>query len=400
MSSHRMKVFGSVAFFTSLLIGGIVWVLVAQADRGAKGSVAGVRPSIPVTVCTVQQQDVPIYRYGIGSVRPFNTVKVGPRVAGELVQVLFKEGEEVRAGDILARIDARTYEAVLRQAEANLRRERARLDSADPELRRVLELKTKGISTEKSVEVQKAVVEQLKAELDADKALVDKATIDRDFTVIRAPIDGRIGLRSVDAGNYVLPDTSIIATINQVTPIAVIFSLPDIDLLPVTEQMAAGRTLVVAALSRDNRLELEEGKLATIDNQIDAKTGTFKLKATFDNTRGRLWPGQFVNARLHLNVQQAGTVIPAQAVQRGPNGTYVFTVASNDTVEMRPVVPTQIENGVALIRSGLHIGEKVVVDGQYRLEPGERVSLDLVAQFAGVRDAASNPCALSKQPAS
>ncbi len=400
MFNYRMRVFGPVAFSTVLLTGAIVWMLFAQVDRSAKGSVAAVRPSVPVTVCAVKQQDVPIYRYGIGSVRPVNTVKVAPRVAGELVRIQFKEGEEVHAGDVLATIDARPFEAALRQAEANLRREHARLASAIPELRRVLELQKRGVSTEKSVEVQKAVVEQMQAELDADQALVDKAKIDRDFTVIRAPIDGRIGLRSVDVGNYVLPNTNTIAIINQVTPIAVVFTLPDIDLLPVSDQLAAGHTLAVTALSRDNRVELEAGKLATIDNQIDAKTGTFKLKANFDNTHGRLWPGQFVNARLLLNVQRDGTVIPAQAIQRGPNGPYVFVVTSNNTAEMRPVVTTQIENEIALIGSGLDIDQKVVVDGQYRLEPGDRVTLDLVAQFAGVRDGASDPCIRTKQPAS
>lgn len=401
MATSRMRVLGPVAISTLLLIGGMVWMLVPQADRAAKGSVSGVRPSVPVVVCTVKQQDVPIYRYGIGSVRAFNSVKIVPRVAGELVEVLFKEGQEVRAGDVLARIDPSPYEAARRQAQANLARDQARLSSANPELVRVKELQKKGVAPQKAVEVQGATVEQLKAEIAGDMAMLDKANIDLDYAVIRAPIEGRIGLRAVDVGNYVLPvETTVITTINQVKPIAVTFTLPDVDLLPVTEQLAGGRTLAVSALSRDNRIELEVGKLLTIDNQIDARTGTFKLKAVFDNARGRLWPGQFVNARLLLHVQQAGTVIPEQAVQRGPNGTFVFAVAANDTAEMRPVAPTQIENGVALIRSGLKVGEKVVVDGQYKLEPGDRVAVDLVSEFAGVRAAAGDPCVLSKPPAS
>ena len=280
-----------------------------------------------------------------------------------MVEILFKEGQDVHVGDVLARIDRAPYEAAQRQAQANLARDEARLSSANPELTRVKELQQKGVAPQKSVEVQAATVDQLKAEIAADKAMLDKANIDLDYTVIRAPIEGRIGLRNVDIGNYVLPsDATVFTTINQVKPISVIFTLPDVDLLPVTEQLADGRTLAVSALSCDNQVELEVGKLLTLDNQIDAKTGTFKLKATFDNVQGRLWPGQFVNARLLLDVQQAGTVIPAQAVQRGPNGTYVFTVAANGTAEMRPVVPSQIESGVALIRAGLQPGEKVVVD--------------------------------------
>jgi multidrug efflux system membrane fusion protein len=298
-------------------------MLAPQSERAAIGSVSGLRPSVPVAVCTAKQQDVPIYRYGI----------------------------EVRAGDILARIDARPYQAALRQAQANLKRDQARLSSASPELQRRLELERKGASSQKSVEVQKATIEQLQADIEAEEALLDKATIDLDYyMVIRAPIDGRIGLRSVDKGNYVLAlETSTIATINQVTPIGITFTLPDVHLLVVTEQIATGRTLAVSALSRDNRVELELGTLLTIDNQIDSKTGTFKLNAAFDNTRERLWPGQFVNARLHLDVYRGGTVIPAQAVQRGPNGPYVFAVTENDTAQMRAVTPTQIESGVALI---------------------------------------------------
>jgi membrane fusion protein, multidrug efflux system len=400
MATSRMRVLGPVAISTLLLIGGTVWMLVPKAERAAKGGDSGVRPSVPVVTCTVKQQDVPIYRYGIGTVRALNSVKIVPRVAGELIKILFKEGQEVRAGDELARIDPAPYEAAQQQAQANLARDEARLSSANPELTRVKELQARGVAPPKSVEIQAATVDQLKAEIAADKALLDKANIDLGYTVIRAPIEGRIGLRTVDVGNYVLPASStVITTINQVKPIAVIFTLPDVDLPPVTEQLAAGRTLAVSALSRDNQVELEVGKLLTLDNEVDARTGTFKLKAIFDNVSRRLWPGQFVNARLLLDVQQAGTVIPAQAVQRGPNGTYVFTVAANDTAEMRPIVPTQIENGVALIRAGLQLGEKIVVDGQYRLEPGDPVT-DLASQFAGVRAAGGDPCAPAKLPAS
>ncbi len=332
MTGLRMRSYWPAAISSFLLIGVIVWMLVPQADRAAKGGVGGERPSVPVVVCQVKQQDVPIYRYGIGSVRGSNTVKVIPRVSGELVQILLKEGQEVRAGEILAHIDSRHYQAAVRQADANLRRNQARLGSAGADLQRILELDKRGVTSPKAVEVQKATVDQLQAEVDADKALLDKASIDLEHTTIRAPIEGRIGLRSVDVGNYVAAaDASAIAIINQVKPIAVIFTLPDIDLLSVTERIARGRTLAVSALSRDNRIELEAGTLVTLDNQVDAKTGTFKLKALFDNSRGRLWPGQFVNAQANLDVQQGGTVIPAQAVQRGPNGTYVFAVTSNDT---------------------------------------------------------------------
>jgi multidrug efflux system membrane fusion protein len=401
MATSRIRVLGPVAILALLVIGGVVWMLGARTERAAKGAASGTRPSVPVVVCTVQQQDVPIYRYGIGTVRALNTVKVVPRIAGELIAVLFSEGQEVRVGDELARIDPASYEATRRQVQANLARDEARLSSAAPELARIKELQSRGIAPLKLAEEQAAVVEQLKAEIAADKALLDKANIDVGYTIIRAPIAGRIGLRAVDVGNFVLAgDMTVITTINQVKPITVIFSLPDIDLLPVTEQLAAGRTLAVSALSRDNQTELEVGKLLTLDNQVDAKTGTFKLKAVFDNIQGRLWPGQFVNARLHLDTQRAGTVIPAQAVQRGPNGTYVFTVAANGTAEMRPAVSMQIENGVALISTGVQPGEKVVVDGQYRLEPGDVVTELVAAQFTGARATGGDPCAPSKPPAS
>jgi multidrug efflux system membrane fusion protein len=354
-----------------------------------------------VVACTVQQQDVPIYRYGIGTVRPLNTVKVVPRIAGEVLAVLFQEGQEVQVGDELVRIDPAPYEAKRRQLQANLARDEARLSSAAPELARVKELQSRGIAPLNRAEEQAALVEQLKAEIAADKALLDKASIDVSYTIIRAPIAGRIGLRAVDVGNFVLAgEQTVITTINPVKPITVLFTLPDIDLLPLTEQLAAGRTLAVSALSRDNQTEIEAGKLLTLDNQVDAKTGTFKLKAVFDNAQGRLWPGQFVNARLHLDTQRAGTVVPAQAVQRGPNRTYVFTIAANGTAEMRPVVPMQIESGIALLSKGVQPGEKVVVDGQYRLEPGDAVTELVAGQSTGARATSVDPCAPSKPPAS
>lgn len=336
--------------------------------------------AVPVVAAFVHQREVPIYRIGLGSVQAFNTVTLTSRVDGQLLSLAFKEGQEVKKGDVLAQIDPRPFEAALRQAEAAQRSNAAKLVAAKADLDRASELQKTQAGTRQQLDNRRAEVDQLQAAVDGAQAEIDKARLQLDYSTIRSPIDGRTGLRLIDAGNMILSiDRTPIVTVTQLEPISVVFSLPQEDLNEVVHQMAKaaakGDHLDVAAIGRDNREEIERGELTTIDNQIDQKTGTFKLKATFDNAKRLLWPGQFVTVRLLLRTEEKGLVLPAPALQRGPDGSFVFVITPDETVRMQSVSVSQIQDGVALIESGLTAGERVVVDGQYRLRPGSKISV-------------------------
>jgi membrane fusion protein, multidrug efflux system len=348
---------------------GLAWHLRRDAAAAATTS----DPAVPVVAGAVQSQDVPIYLTGIGTVQAFNTVTIRTRVDGQIDKVAFAEGEDVNAGDLLAQIDPRPFQAQLEQAQAQKASHEAQLGDAKIDLQRFANLAQRGAATEQSVDTQKALVAQLEANIQADQAAIDNATVQLGYTTITAPISGRTGMRLVDQGNIVhATDQTGLVVIAQIEPISLVFSLPE-DALPDVARAMSKDSLRVLAFSRDEKTKLAEGTLALIDNQIDQTTGTIRLKATFPNKNHALWPGQFVNTQLYLAVRHDGLTVPASVVQRGPQGTYAYVIKPDSTVEMRPVGVGQLRDGVALIDTGLSAGERVVVDGQYKLRPGARV---------------------------
>ncbi len=329
---------------------------------------------VPVSVATVERRDLPVYVTGLGSVNAFNTVAVKSRVDGQLVRVAFREGQEVKKGDLLVVIDPRPYQVALDQAQATLLKDQSQLKNAQLDLQRYNGLVAAGVVSHQQVDTQEALVGQLEGSVHADQAAIENAKLNLTYCHITAPVDGRIGLRLVDTGNMVhANDANPLLVITQLQPIAVIFTLPE-DSLPVVAQHMRAGTLRVEAYSRDDRTKLASGNLLTIDNQIDQSTGTGKLKAIFDNREHDLWPNQFVNVRLLLEVRKDSTVVPAAAVQRGPQGTFAYIVKANNTVEVRPVTLALTQGNVTAIAQGIAPGEVVVTDGQDKLQNGSKVA--------------------------
>ena len=330
-------------------------------------------PPVPVVAGVVAQKDMPIYLTGLGTVQAFNTVTVRARVDGQLRKVAFVEGQDVHAGDVLAEIDPDPFRAALDQANAKQNQDQALLGNAQVDLERYAGLLAKEGVTKQVYDTQQALVNQLAAGVKADRAMIESAKVQLAYTTITSPIDGRSGIRLLDQGNLVhASDATGLVVITQLQPISVVFTLQEQKLGEIQAQAATGE-LTVLAVKRDNTTVLAEGKLAVIDNQIDTTTGTIKLKATFPNTDLHLWPGQFVNVRLLLTVRKNSLVVPASVVQRGPDGAFAFVIKNDQSVEPRPVKVMQIEQGEALIEDGLQRGERVVVDGQYKLQLGSRV---------------------------
>jgi multidrug efflux system membrane fusion protein len=362
-----------------VLVIGTVWVVQKRHGAAGKADAATVRtglPPVPVVGGTVIQKDVPIYLDGLGTVQAFNTVTVHVQVDGRLQKVAFVEGQDVRAGDSLAQIDPQSFQAQLEQVEAKKAQDEAQLSNSRLDLKRDAEQLASNIVAQQVYDTQKTLVDQFGASVKADQAAIDLAKVQLGYTTIVSPLNGRTGIRIVDAGNIVhATDPNGLVVIAQLRPISVVFTLPEQTLGAIQQQQTAGG-ITILAVDRDNRIVLGEGKLAVIDNQIDTTTGTIRLKATFANDDLRLWPGQFVNARLLLTTRKGGIVVPASVVQRGPEGSYAFVINTEDqTVAVQPVKVAQIEAGEALIDEGLRAGDQVVVDGQYRLQAGSRVKL-------------------------
>jgi multidrug efflux system membrane fusion protein len=366
----------------ALILLGLVWYGVhrhaAAGANSATGAGRGGNLPVPVTIGRVHKRDVPIYLDGLGTVQAFNTVTIHTRVDGQLVKVAFTEGQDVKAGDLLAQIDPAPYHAALDQVTAKKAQDAAQLANARADLQRYADLlKTDG-TTQQTYDTQKALVDQLIATVNADQAAVDAARVNLDYCTISSPIDGRTGIRLVDQGNIVhASDAGGLVVLTQLKPISVIATLPETMLPKLNEREQSDHTPVtVLAVARDNTNILATGELAVIDNQIDTTTGTFKLKANFANENLRLWPGEFINTRLLLETRTNSVVVPASVVQRGPDGAFAFVVSNDDTnqvAKMRPLKVAQIDNGEALIDDGLAAGEVVVVDGQYKLQDGSRV---------------------------
>jgi multidrug efflux system membrane fusion protein len=331
---------------------------------------------VPVRADQAKTGDFPIYLNGLGIVQPFYGVTIRARVDGELQQVYFQEGQSVKKGDLIAQIDPRAYQAQLDQARAKKAQDEAQLASARLMLQRDSQLISNRVIDQQTYDTQKYATDQLQALVQADQAAMDNAQTQLDYTRLVAPISGRVGIRLVDPGNIVhSSDTGGIVTINQVQPISVLFTLPQQDLGKVRDALQQNKALQVVALDRDNSSSLSNGRLAVLDNQIDSTTATVKLKATFDNTDLRLWPGQFVNVRLLLGTKSDAVTVPTSAVQRGPNGMYVYSLSADNKAEMRPVTLGSTEDNRTLVESGLQGGDRIVVDGQYRLQPGAIVEV-------------------------
>ncbi|MDO8608749.1 MAG: efflux RND transporter periplasmic adaptor subunit [Phaeospirillum sp.] len=328
---------------------------------------------VPVITATAGRKDIPIYLDALGTVQAYNTVTVRSRVDGELVEVLFKEGQDVRVGEVLAQIDPRTYRAQYEQAVAARDKDSAQLEAARRDLARYVSLGDR--VTGQSVDTQRALVRQLEATVRADEAAISNARTILSYTVIASPLDGRAGMRLVDRGNIVrASDATGLVTLTQIQPISVIFTLPQQNLPAISDRLRQDGKLVVQTTQPETGLRIDSGELELVDNQIDQTTGTIKLKAVMPNAERQLWPGGFVNVRLLLSVRTNGLVIPAPALQRGPKGTYVFVVKPDRTVEMRPVKVATIEANQALLDDGLEDGETVVTDGVAKLATGSRIS--------------------------
>jgi membrane fusion protein, multidrug efflux system len=349
--------------------------LAGCSSQQAKGAKAGAPPpAIPVGVATVKQGDFNVYLSGLGSVEAFYTVSLKTRIDGQIMQVNFREGQDVKTGDLLIVIDPRPYQAALDQAKANLAKDQAQLVNAKAQYERNKVLYEQGVIAKQDLDTLEASFGNYEGAIAADKAAIETAQLNLNYCYIKSPIDGRVGLRMVDPGNYVTAASgTAMLVITQLHPIAVIFTLPEDQLQTVREHMKQG-TLEVDAYSRDDQTKLSTGKLATIDNQIDPTTGTAKFKAIFDNPNGELWPNEFVNAHLLLETRKNAITVPASAILRGPEGPFTYIVGNNNTVQMQAVQVALTQGSTMVIGSGLQAGQRVVTDGQEKLQAGSRVA--------------------------
>src|SRR5262245_896373 len=356
------------------IIGGLLWRYGPEFVRTAPPP-AVAKPAIPVTQALAQAQDIPVFVQGLGTVQAFNTVNVRSRVDGQITEVFFKEGQDVKTGDPLFQIDPRPYQAALAQAQATKAKDEAQLQGAQLDLNRYAKLMPSGFQTQQQYDQQKATVGQFQAAVQADQAQIDTAQLNLNYARVVSPIDGRTGQRLVDVGNYIQGSQNVnLVTVTQLKPIFVSFTLPQNTLDPI-RQASAKAPLVVKAYRDDNKTVLSQGALTLIDNQVDIATGTIHLRATFDNADERLWPGEFVNARLVLSTKQNAVTVPAETVMQGPEGTYAYVIAPDGTAQRRNVTVAMNQDGLAVIEKGLAAGERVVVEGQYRLTQGAKVQV-------------------------
>jgi membrane fusion protein, multidrug efflux system len=344
----------------------------SQQAKNAKAG--GPPPAVPVGVDTVQQGNFNVYLTGLGSVDAFYTVSLKTRIDGQIMEVKFREGQDVKKGDLLIVIDPRPYEVALAQAQANLQKDEAQLTNAKAQYERNKVLYEQGVIAKQDLDTLQASFGTYEGTIASDKAAIKNAELNLTYCYIKSPIDGRVGLRQVDPGNYVTAaGGTAMLVITQLHPIAVIFTLPEDQLQQVRDHMGQG-TLEVDAYSSDDQTKLSTGKLLTIDNQIDATTGTVKLKAVFDNPDNNLWPNQFVNAHLLLETRKNAITAPASAMQRGPEGAFAYVVDAKNTVQMKPVQIALTQGSTVVVASGLQAGERVVTDGQEKLQAGSHVA--------------------------
>src|SRR5215831_15809790 len=369
---RRRKTVGFVAILATLAAAGAAYWFWPQTTQTVR---AGGRPTVPVSIAVTKRQDLPIYLTGIGSVQASYTVKINSQVEGKLQEVLFTEGQRVKKGDVLAKLDPRLFQAALDQAKARKAQDQALLVAAEKDLARSKTLALRDYTSQQNVDLQQSKVDQLKAAIAADEAAIETAQIQLDYTTVTAPSDGRIGIRLVDPGNLVRAnDTNAIATLMLTQPAAVLFTLPSRVLGDVREAMDRG-SIEVLAFDQNNRRSLATGKLLLVDNTVDQATSTIRLKAMFPNEDERLWPGDFVNARLLLETQPKVLVVPSAAIQRGPRGLFAWTVTANNTAEPRTIEIGASSGDLTVIAAGLNEGDRVVTDGQYKLLRNAPVSI-------------------------
>lgn len=355
----------------------LVWYFFAVRPHARTGKKARpAAPPTPVVAVAAKRSDVGVYLTGLGSVTSLNTVTVRTRVDGQLMEVLFREGQTVRSGELLARIDPRPFEAQLVQAEGQMARDRAILQNARLDLERYRVLWAQDSIPKQQLDTQEALVRQYEGVVKNDQGLIDSAKLQMVYSRITSPVSGRVGLRLVDPGNIVhAADTNGMVVITQLQPITAVFSIPEDNLPPVFERLRKGIRMPVEAYNRDSTRKLASGYLLTADNQVDPTTGTVKLKAIFENGDQQLFPNQFVNVRLLVETLRNALVVPTAAIQHGPQGTFVFVVKEDRTVEMQPVAVGETARGETAIRTGLSPGELVVVEGAERLRAGAHVEM-------------------------
>ena len=343
--------------------------------HGSTETAKAAPPSVPVIVTQAAQQDVPIYYDALGTVQALNTVALRAQVNGQIVSVDFRQGQDVRKGDVLAKIDPAPFQAALDQAIAKKSEDEAQLIDAEKDLARFKTLVLRNAETLQDVDTQQAKVDTTKATIDADQAAIEAAKTQLNYATITAPIDGVVGFRQVDIGNIIhTNDINPLTVLTQIKPCTVIFTLPQGDLSPVREAMLHG-TVSVLAFDQENKKQLAEGKLLLINNQIDQNTSTIQLKAEFPNQDELLWPGEFVHIHILITTRKNAVTVPAVALQRGPDGFYVWVIKPDNTAEQRPIEAETVSEDLAIATKGLNAGERVVVDGQSRLDAGTHVAI-------------------------
>lgn len=360
-----------ISFFVAVAVTGFIYYF--RPSDASNGKANKKNLEVPVVLAKVEKHDFPIYLDGIGTVEPFHSVLVRVRVDGMLDRVVFQEGDNIKQGDLLAVIDPRPYQTKLNQALAKKDQDQANLNDATTALARSTELMQRNVLAKQELDKAGFLVDQLKALIAADQAAIESAQVELSYTQITSPITGRAGVRLIDQGNLVhATDTTGLVLINQMQPISVVFRLPEKDLLSVQKQL--GKTpLSVLAFAHNDTTQFAQGELSVVDNQIDQATGTVKLKAIFDNKNLTLWPGQFINCRLLLETLKDAIVIPSAAIQRGPQGAFVYVVNNLQKAEVRKVVIGDEDTGFFLVKEGLEAGENIVIDGQYKLKPNASV---------------------------
>jgi membrane fusion protein, multidrug efflux system len=391
----KKKVVVPVALLVAALAAGGLYFTHIHALEKAAATPAPAPPTAPIVAGTVTQHDVPIYLTGVGTVIAYNTDVVRAQIQGQLISINFTEGQAVHAGDLLAQIDPRPYQALIDQYTGNLERDQSQLKNAEANLKRYSQLGTNGWATPQLIETQQAQVGELQAAIKSDNALIDAAKVQLSYTRLTSPIDGVVGIRQIDVGNIISPsNTNGLVVVTQLHPISLIFTLPETSLPQIQQQQQKTKTpLTVFAYNQDNSMQLDQGVLGLVNNEILQTTGSIQLKANFDNKANKLWPGELVNARLLVDTRHNGLTVPASVVQQGAKGPYAYVVNPDDTVAIRPIKVAQISDGQALIDSGLKANEQVVVDGQYKLQPGTHVTLlhGQAAQEAAAQDALQAP---------